>query len=279
VAAIAFSLLAAASWGLADFMAGLKSRRLGVLSVLLWVEGTGAAIALAAIVVTGEPLPGARAILASIVAGAAGLCGLGLFYRALSIGTMSIVAPVSATGVALPVVVGLAGGDALHAVVAAGLAVTIAGVLLASREEVEQVERRGPERPATLLAIGAALGFGLYFVFADVAADGSILWLLAIGRMVMLPVVGTLAWRSGAVRPAPRDRWQLALIGSADLAATALYGVATTRGALSVVSVIGSLYPVVTILLARAVLAERLTRGQLGGVLAALAGVAMVSAG
>lgn len=279
MAAVAYSLLAAASWGVADFMAGLKSRRLGVLSVLLWVESSGALIALAAILVSGEPLPDGRTVAASAVAGAAGLCGLGLFYRALSIGTMSIVAPISATGVVLPVVVGLAGGDTLTAVVAAGLAVTVGGVLLASREEVEEVERRGPERPAALLAVGAAAGFGLYFVFADIAADGSVLWLLAIGRLAVLPGVAALVRRSGTPLPAPRERWQLVLIGGADLAATALYAVATTRGALSVVSVVGSLYPVMTILMARGVLGERLTRGQLAGVLAALAGVAMVSAG
>ena len=280
MAAILYSLCAAASWGLADFMGGLKSRRLGVLPVLLWVEGSGLAIVLVAIAATGTGLPDGRAVVASVVAGVAGLTALALFYRALSIGTMSIVAPISATGVVLPVIVGLATGDTLTAVVAVGLAVTVAGVLLASREEAHEIETKGPNRPAALLALGAALGFGLYFTFADVAADGSVLWLLAIGRLVMLPLMALIAWRQGAsLLPPPTDRWQLFLIGTADLAATALYGVATTRGALSIVAVIGSLYPVATILLARALLSERLTKGQLAGVLAALAGVAMVSAG
>ena len=235
---------------------------------------------LAVIAVTTTPLPDGRAVAASAIAGVAGLSALGAFYKALSIGTMSIVAPISATGVALPVLVGLAGGDALQPIVALGLAVTVGGVLLASREEVKPEERRGPNRPAILLALGAAVGFGLYFVFADVAADGSILWLLALGRLVVLPGIAMIAYRRGVALAPPRDqRPQLAAIGIVDLSATGLYGLATTHGALSIVAVIGSLYPVVTILLARGVLGERLSHTQGAGVVAALAGVAMVSAG
>ncbi|MDX6641127.1 MAG: hypothetical protein QOF12_2138 [Solirubrobacteraceae bacterium] len=278
--AIAFSLCAAASWGLADFMAGLKSRRLGVLTVLLWVESVGLTAVLIVIAATGEGLPPTKALVAAIIAGVAGFSALGAFYRALSIGTMSIVAPISATGVILPVIVGLATGDALHALVAVGLVITIGGVVLASREEVDELGAHGPNRPAIVLALAAAVGFGLYFTFADVAADGSVLWLLALGRIAILPPVIILAVRRGvALLPPGPDRWQLALIGLTDLAATALYGVATTRGALSIVSVIGSLYPVMTVLLARGVLGERLSRSQGIGVGVALAGVALVSAG
>lgn len=268
------------SWGLADFAAGLKSRRLGVLTVLTWVEASGLVVVMTVIVATGEPLPDGRTALYAVIAGAAGVTALGAFYRALSVGTMSIVAPISATGVTLPVIVGLATGDPMTVLIGLGMVAAIAGVLLASREEVDELGRGGPNRQAILLALGAAVGFGLYFTFADVAADGSVLWLLAAGRIVALPVVLTLALRHGQpVIPAPTDRWQLLLIGCADLAATWLYGLATTRGALSVVSVIGSLYPVITVLLARAVLKEQLSRTQAAGVALALAGVAVVSAG
>jgi len=280
VAAIAYSLCAAASWGLADFSAGLKSRRLGALTVLTWVEGTGLVVVLGAILATREPLPDGRTLLYAVLAGGAGLSGLAAFYRALSIGTMSIVAPISATGSILPVVVGLVTGDALQTLVAVGLVVTVGGVLLASREEVSELGSDGPDRPAVLLAIGSALGFGLYFTFADVAADGSILWLLAAGRIAALPVIVVLATRRGArLVPEARDRRQLVAIGLADVAATALYGLATTRGALSIVAVVGSLYPVMTVVLARGVLGERLSRGQGLGVALALVGVAMVSSG
>lgn len=268
------------SWGLADFAAGLKSRRIGVLTVLAWVEGSGLLIVLAAIVITGEPLPDARTALYAVVAGAAGVGALGAFYRALSVGTMSIVAPISATGVLLPVIVGLATGDSLTVVIGAGIVVTIAGVLLASREEVSELENGGPNRQAVLLALVTAVGFGLYFTFADVAADGSVLWLLAAGRIVALPLVITLAARHRQpLVPARTDCWQLLLIGAADLAATSLYALATTRGALSIVSVIGALYPVITVLLARAVLKERLSRAQAAGVVLAFTGIATVCAG
>lgn len=268
------------SWGLADFAAGFKSRRLGVLTVLTWVEGIGLLVVLGVIAATGEPLPDGRTALYAVIAGAAGVSALGAFYRALSVGTMSIVAPISATGVMLPVIVGLASGDSLTVVIGCGIAVTIAGVLLASREEAVELETGGPNRQAIVLALAAALGFGLYFTFADVAADGSVLWLLAAGRIVALPFIVALAVRAKApLVPDGADRWQLPLIGVADLGATWLYGLATTRGALSVVSVIGSLYPVITVLLARGVLKERLSRVQAVGVALALAGVATVSAG
>ncbi len=278
--AIAYSLAAASCWGMADFLAGLKSRSISVLTVLLWVEGAGLVAVLGLIAATGTGPPDGRSLLAGAIAGAAGLTALGAFYRALAVGTMSIVAPISATGLILPVIVGLATGDALHAVVAVGLVVTVAGVLLASREEVTEEQLSGPNRPAILLALAAAAGFGTYFVFADVAADGSILWLLAIGRIVVLPGVALVAHlRHAPLVPPASDRPQLVAIGLVDLSATALYGLATTRGALSIVAVVGSLYPVMTILLARGVLGERLSQLQGAGVVAALAGVAMVSAG
>jgi len=251
-----------------------------VLPVLAWVEGAGLVVVLATIVATGEPLPDGRTLVYALVAGAAGISALGAFYRALSVGTMSIVAPISATGVMLPVVVGIVSGDSLTTLIAVGFVATIGGVLLASREEVDELERGGPNRPAIVLALAAALGFGVYFTFADVAADGSVLWLLALGRTVALPFVVALAARGEQpLVPALRDRAQLAVIGVADLAATALYALATTRGALSVVSVIGALYPIATVLLARGVLKERLTRSQTAGVVLALAGVGLVSAG
>lgn len=278
--AIAFSLLASLCWGLADFTAGLKSRRLSVLLVLLWVDLAGLIVILSVIGISGEPLPDQRTVLYALLAGAVGSTALGAFYKALSVGTMSIVAPISATGVMIPVIVGLASGDTLTLVVALGMAAAIAGVLLASREEVDELAEGGPNRRAILLALAAAVGFGLYFVFADIAADGSVLWLLALGRSVVIPVLVLLlaATRSSFVPP-PRDRWQLALIGCFDLTATGLYGVATTKGELSIVAVVGSLYPVVTVLLARGVLHERISRIQAVGVVLALAGVGLVSAG
>ena len=278
--AIALSLCASMSWGLADFAAGLKSRRLGVITVLLWVEAVGLVVVLTVIAATGEPLPDTRTAIYALLAGTSGMAALGVFYRALSVGTMSIVAPISATGVMLPVIVGLATGDTMTLLIGIGMVAAITGVLMASREEVDELAEGGPNREAIVLALIAAVGFGLYFTLGDIAADGSVLWLLTAGRIVAVPFLLMLLMRSDApLRPGRTDMWQLALIGCADLAATALYGLATKEGELSIVAVVGSLYPVVTVLLARGVLKERITRLQAAGVALALLGVGLVSVG
>ena len=137
---VLLSLAASSCWGMADFLGGLQSKRVPVAVVLCVVEGTGLVGVLLVIAVTGEPFPGARAAILAMVAGVAGVIALGCFYRALAIGTMSIVAPISATGVSLPVVVGIATGDRLSTVVAVGLAVTVSGVVLGERiRRVQQV--------------------------------------------------------------------------------------------------------------------------------------------
>jgi uncharacterized membrane protein len=110
---VLLSLAASSCWGVADFLGGLQSKRVSVAVVLCVVEGAGLVLVLAIILATGEPFPGERAVILSAVAGIGGVVALGCFYRALAIGTMSIVAPISATGVALPVVVGIATGDRL----------------------------------------------------------------------------------------------------------------------------------------------------------------------
>jgi len=279
VLGIGYALAASACWGTADFVGGLKSRRLPTLSVLLTIETAGLLAAVVVELATREPFPSTRAAVDAILAGTAGIFALGAFYRALAIGTMSIVAPISATGVALPVIVGLATGDRLHAVVGTGLAVTVVGVMLASRDVHEDDAAARTGRLSIVLALVAALGFGSYFVGADVAADESVLWTVLLGRAAAIPVVGALAWAQRVGVPPRADLGQLALVGLVDLGATALYALANTHGALSIVSVVGSLYPVTTVLLARTVLQERIRPVQAAGVATALTGVAMIAAG
>jgi drug/metabolite transporter (DMT)-like permease len=276
---VLLSLAASSCWGTADFLGGLQSKRVPVAMVLLVVQGTGLVGVLVVIAATGEPFPGARAAVLALLAGVSGVIALGCLYRALSIGTMSIVAPISATGVALPVVVGVATGDRLSTVVAAGLAVTVVGVVLATREDHDDAERTRAGRLSIGLALVAAVGFGSYFVLSDAAADHSVLWLLALSRIIPVPALGAFAWRRGMPSPPGRTALVLVAAGTLDCAATALYGVANTKGALSIVAVVGSLYPVMTLILARAVLGERIRPVQQAGVAAALAGVAMIAAG
>jgi len=276
---VLLSLAASSCWGVADFLGGLQSKRVPVAVVLCVVEGAGLAVVLAIILATGEPFPGSRAAILSVVAGIGGVIALGCFYRALAIGTMSIVAPISATGVTLPVVVGIATGDRLSTIVAVGLAVTFVGVLLASREQHDDVERAAAGKLSVALALVAAVGFGSYFVMSDAAADDSVLWLLVLSRSIPVPALALIAWTRGMHRPTGRTAGTLVVAGTLDCGATALYAVANTKGALSIVSVVGSLYPVMTLILARAVLGERIRRVQQVGVVAALAGVAMIAAG
>jgi len=247
--------------------------------VLLVQQAAGAAIATAVILAAGEGAPNDRAIVFSVLAGIAGAIALGAFYRALAVGTMSIVAPISASGVTLPVAVGIAGGDRPSALQAAGLAVTVLGVLLASREVHEGEAPEGARRSIGLALI-AAVGFGAYFSLSDQAADESVLWLVLIARIaaiaVLTPIV--LAART-SLRLSPRDGRALVFVGAVDLAATGLYGLANTEGLLSIVAVVGALYPVATVLLARFVLHERLRGAQTAGVVLAFTGVAAVAAG
>jgi drug/metabolite transporter (DMT)-like permease len=227
-----------------------------------------------------DEAPPAAAVGWAAFAGSAGIVALGAFYRALAIGTMSVVAPISATGAAVPVLVGLAEGERPGVLQVAGMAVALAGVILASREPIEE-GAAPPNRAAIGLALVAALGFGTFFVGIDRASEtAEVPWVIVVQRCCSLAVllIATLV-----ARPAlPRERSSLlvlAAVGMLDLGANGLYALATTHGLLSVVAVCGSLYPAVTVVLARFVLAERIARVQEVGVVLALAGVIAISAG
>jgi drug/metabolite transporter (DMT)-like permease len=276
---IAFALAASACWGSADFFGGLKAKSHSALAVLFTIEVSGLIVAAVVMAIAHDPFPSTRAALCALGAGTAGIVALGAFYRALAIGTMSIVAPISATGVALPVIVGIATGDRPSAIVVAGLVVTTLGVILASREVHEDADRAAAGRTSIVLALLAAVGFGTYFIGADVAADGSVLWTVLLGRIVAVPIVGIAVLSRSVALPRGPDLLVLCVAGAGDLLATTLYGVANTHGDLSIVSVVGSLYPIATVMLARAVLNERVRTVQAAGVAAALTGVALIAVG
>ena len=276
---IAFALAASACWGSADFFGGLKAKRWSALAVLFTIEVAGLLVGIIVLAIAADPFPSTRAVLCAIGAGTAGIIALGAFYRALAIGTMSIVAPISATGVALPVIVGIATGDRPSAIVVAGLVVTTVGVIMASREIHEDEESASAGRASIVLALLAAIGFGTYFIGADVAADESVLWTVVLGRGIAIPLVGAAVLARGVALPRGNDLLVLCAAGAVDLLATGLYGFANTHGDLSIVSVVGSLYPIATVILARAVLEERVRTVQAAGVVAALTGVALIAVG
>ncbi|MCW3063831.1 MAG: protein of unknown function transrane [Solirubrobacterales bacterium] len=249
---------------------------------MLGSQGTGLVFAAIWVVASGESPPGFGDLLPALVAGAGGAVALSAFYRALSIGTMSIVAPISATGALVPVVTGLIGGDRPRAVQILGMAAAVVGVVLASRESDQGHGGAADARRSVGLALVAALGFGVFLTLLKPAADHSVPWALLTVRVASVTAIAAAVLvRRAPVRAAfTREALPgVALVGTLDIAANALYAVATTKGLLSIVSVLGDLYPVSTILLARAVLRERVRRSQEAGIVAVLAGVALIAAG
>jgi drug/metabolite transporter (DMT)-like permease len=282
MAAIAFALGSSALWGLADYLGGLKSRTFPVPVVLAMMYLSSLAVMLVFVTARGEGPPSTSHVLASLGAGLVGIAGLSAFYRALAIGTMSIVAPIASTGVALPVIVGLIGGDDPGPVRSAGLALAVVGIVLASREEDAGAADARQQRLSIVLAIVAGLGFGSYFVLAEIGSSGDVAWTLMLSRVSALPIIACFALRAlrrGGTRPSGRALAGLAGIGLIDLGANWLFNHASTIGELSSVAVGSSLYPVVTVMLAALLLGERVQGVQRVGVIVALTGVVLIAAG
>ena len=276
--AVVLALLSAASWGAGDFIAGRLSRRERVLVVLGWSQLVGLCTAAVFALIVADPWPGLRELWPALLAGVAGAFALACFYRALSIGTMSVVAPISATAVAVPVFWGLATGDDPGAVALAGIVLAAVGIVLASREDSIDTTEQNAMRTSVLLALGAALGFGIFFTTIDSASDASVPWALLLARGVSVSLCMLALVRLGGRRvPARPDAGQIVAIGALDVGANMLYAVATTEGLLSIVAVLSSLYPVTTVILAWLLLHERLARAQQIGVALAFAGVALIS--
>lgn len=281
MAAIPLSLLAALCWGSADFIGGVLSRRNPVAVVLLVVFGVGLALSLAFALASGAPLPSSRAIGLAVLGGTLGSAGLGLFYLAMSMGKLGVVAPIAASGVALPVIVGLAGGESLATMVAVGLALTFTGIILTSIEgsEEEIHEDRAGGRRVVAVSLLAAVGLGCFLVFSEVPYRESVPWTLVFARSLAVPVLVVAVVAGRMARPTARDGSLAAVGGTFDVAATAFIGVALGTGALSIVAVLSSLYPVVAVFLAFVILRERLRPLQAAGATLALAGVILIAAG
>jgi drug/metabolite transporter (DMT)-like permease len=273
------ALAASLSWGVGDFLAGLSSRRLQVLTVLVVSQAAGLSSLAVIVAVRGSGPPEARYLVYAALAGIAGAVGLAALYRGLAVGSMSVVAPISATAAVIPVVAGVIEGERPSPVQGAGIALALGGVVLASRERRADGKGRGVAEGVGL-ALVAAVGFGLLLVALGAASDADALW----GTFAMRTTSFTLLALAALVaRPRlslARDSLPvLALIGVLDAAGNALFALATTESLLSVAAVLAQLYPVVTVLLARVILGERISRPQQAGVGAAFAGIALITAG
>jgi drug/metabolite transporter (DMT)-like permease len=277
VTAIALALGAAIAWGVGDYLGGLSARRVHVLTVLAISQVAGFAAVLVWLALSGGGFPGWSSLAWALAAGVGGCIGLAALYRGMAVGAMAIVAPVSAVAAAIPFTVGVASGERPGVLQVAGILLALAGVALASREPPEL----GGGRAAGVgLALVAAAGFGAYFVFLDRGAEESVPWAVATARGTSsLLALGAAVAVGAALRPGARVLPVLVVVGLCDVAANVLFGLASTRGYLSVVSVLASLYPVVTVALASILLRERIARTQRVGVAGALAGAALITAG
>ena len=273
-------------WGAADFFGGVQSRRLPALTVAFWSQVAGALALAVALAVLGVR-PAGAGVAWGLAAGVGSGIALVLFYRGLAEGTMSVVAPISACGAIVPVAAALIAGDRPGAIAGVGVLAAIAGVMLVSRAPNPPRARTvgtGGSGPVLAMALGSALGFGLFYVFVDAGTavpGGSPLWVIAGARassLLVLSMIALVGWRSGLRWPGRRIG-PVALVGLADTGANLLFAYAATTGNLAVVGVLGSLYPVATVVLARWLLGERLSGGQNAGVVLALTGVGLLAAG
>lgn len=279
--ALAISLASAASWGVSDFLGGLQTRRLPVLGVLAVSQPAGLVLIALLIALTGADSISAGKLAIAAVAGAASLGGLAAFYSAMAMGTVSVVAPIAALGVVVPVGFGLVQGDSPAAIQLIGIVPAIAGVVILSYEErSEQADSPRAARLSIVLAIVAGLGFGIFFTGLDAAAADRPGWAILAVRVggvatVLVALLATRPRLDGVAAAWP----VLIVIGAFDVVANGLFAIASTKGVLPVVAVGGSMYPAFTVALARGVLGERLETLQWAGVVLALAGVAMIAAG
>jgi drug/metabolite transporter (DMT)-like permease len=277
VLGIALGLAASLSWGVSDFLGGLQSRRMSVLSVLVVSQPAGLVAALLVALGFGATPLEADEAAYSVAAGIAAVLALAAFYRAMALGSVSVVATIGALGVVVPIAFGVAQGEDPAAIQAAGAAAAIAGVVLVSREP--DAEWRSAGRASVGLAGLAAVGFGAAFVLLDRASGPEPAWTIVCARAGSAVLILAAALYA---RPAPapsRSIPLLALIGLLDTAAISLFALATNHGLLSLVSVAGSLFSAVTVVLAWIFLGERLRGAQRIGVVLALGGVAAIAAG
>jgi len=275
---ILLALLSSGLWGSADFLGGLLSRRLKAVVVVAASQTAGLLAVSLVAVATGGFSAGLGWLPWAVLSGACGAVGLVCFYAALASGTMGVVSPIAALGAVIPVLVGLLSGEHPSTLSAAGIVVALAGAVAASGPELRGSTGAGP-RPVVLAAV-AGVGFGLALTFIAKGAETDAvmtLWGMRLTSVTGFAVAAVVARTIGGLHP--EDLVPIALVGVGDVVANLLFALASQRGYVSVTAVLASLYPVVTVLLARAILHERLLRIQQLGVVGALAGVALVSFG
>lgn len=271
------ALISSALWGSADFFGGRLSKKFPAIVVLAVTQIIGLAFGIALAVGLGETSKVSETgyLVPGILAGLFGYVGLACLYAGLSTGRMGVVSPISSLSAVVPLTIALIGGEVLEPLQALGVAIALAGAFCASGPEISQ----GLSLKPIVLAIGAAIGFGSALAFMAVGSNTSALltmvtmrgatFFVSIAILIRLRTVGGFSRKEVPI---------LIFMGVADFLANLLLGVSTQYGLVSLVMVLGSLYPIATALLAYRFLHERLHKVQYIGIALAVTGVALISA-
>jgi drug/metabolite transporter (DMT)-like permease len=274
---VLLALSASLMWGFADYLGGLQTRTRQVFAVVLVSQVAGFVVIVGVVAGRGVAWPGVEAMYPAAIAGVIGAFCIVTFYLALSYGPVSIVAPVLASSATIPVVYGLIRGERPSALQLAGLAATLAGVILVSWTDSD-----GHERGRRGIAFGvlAAVLLGVLLVIFSRASAADPYWAPFVLRLFsMSTIVAIVLLRRVSVRVDRRGVMVIATVGALDVVANIAYSVSTTLQLLAITAVLSSLFPVVTVALARLHLGERVTRIQESGAVLTMAGVLLVAAG
>ena len=230
------------------------------------------------ILLLNSPLPNDPLLFWAIPAGLIGVVAMFLLYRSLAVGTMSILAPISATGVILPVIWGIFFGDTLSGLCSLGIAIAILGSLMAVMENDPKRKKKKLTKGVGLAA-GSAFLVGFYFITMDAACTHHPIWASMISRLSALIILTPLLFfTKNSVNIGKIHLPLILLMGAMDTMAAVCFAVAASKGMLSQVAVISSLYPAVTVILSTVITGERIQKIQFSGVVLAIAGVTLISA-
>jgi drug/metabolite transporter (DMT)-like permease len=275
---LTLALGASLCYGVSNFLGPQLVRRHALVSVLVLSQVAALGACALYLGVDGGPaLPASDAWLA-LLAGAGNAGGLIGFYKAAELGPLSVVAPIGASGAVIPVVWGLASGESLKAPQAVGLVLAIGGAVLVARRTSGHHSTHYPNpRASALWAGGSAVAFGVFLTALPKASAHGRAWALFDARLALVALLGLWAGRELATIRFVRGSALLAIPGLLLVIGTMMYTTATAHGQLSLVSVLGSLFPIFTVGLGVVLLGERLSRTQAVGVAAALAGIALIA--
>lgn len=273
---IGFGIGSALSWGAGDFFGGTAARRTSGLAATAGSQAVGLVLLLVILALVGPALPASGTLVIAAVGGLLGGLGLLALYRGLAMGAMGLVSAIAASGsIAIALVGGaLLGSRAMHPVQLGGVLLVIAGTVAASGATLQ-----GVNRGAVLMALIAAAGFAAWYLLLDLVADGNEVWVLVLNRASATLLIGGVALLAGQARALISVwRWVTAS-GIGDVTANVAFVVARATIPVGLAAALSGTYPLVTMLLARGVLGERLPRLGLLGVLLGVGGVVLISLG